>query len=121
MDSDRDDILADRVDVEPPIFKGCSSTELVTMLVAAVLIWVPLSIFIALLIGKLPYALGITAVGIIGSVYFGAGAFQKVKRNRPDHYYVHAFLRFLHLRKWRTSRFLWRSGYWDVGREIRSR
>lgn len=112
-----ENLLADRVDVEPPIFRGCTSSELLTLLLIAVVVWIPLSILIALLIGKLPFALGMIAVGVIGSVYLGAGVFQRVKRNRPDHYYMHAFRRHLHVRKLWTSPFVFRSGTWDIGRK----
>lgn len=115
-DADQDDLLANRVDTEPPIFRGCSSSELVALLLGAVAVWLPLSILLALMVGKIPYALAILAIGILGSVYFGAGIFQRVKRNRPDHYYVHAVQRFLHLRGLRRAPFVWRSGPWDVSR-----
>jgi len=115
MDMD-EDILADRVDVEPPIFKGCSSSELIALLLMAVAVWIPLSILISLMLGKVAFALGIIACGVIGTVFVGAGIFQRVKRNRPDHYYMHAIQRFLHVRKWRTGPFVWRSGIWDISR-----
>ena len=111
-----ENLLADRVDVEPPIFRGCSSSELLTLLGVAVAVWLPLSVLISLAAGKLPFALGVVAVGVIGTVYFGAGAFQRVKRNRPDHYYMHALRRFLHMRKLWTSPFIVRRGTWDIGR-----
>lgn len=118
LDGEQDggSVLADRVDSEPPILRGCSSSELVALLAVAVALWIPLSIVLALALGKLPLALGFLAIGVIASVWFGSGAFQRIKRNRPDHYYVHAALRFLHLRKWWTSPFVWRSGWWDIGR-----
>jgi len=110
------DVLADRVDIEPPIFKGCTSSELLAMLVAAIVAWVPLSVLIALSIGKVAFALAILAVGVIGSVYFGASVFQRIKRNRPDHYYVHVAKRLLHRSKLCSFPLTWRSGYWDIDR-----
>jgi len=110
------DVLADRVDIEPPIFKGCSSSELLAMLLVAVTVWIPLSVVLAFAIGKAAFSLAILAVGVIGSVYFGAAFFQRVKRNRPDHYYVHFVMRLLHLSKLWSFPLTWRSGYWDIGR-----
>ena len=111
-----DALLADRVDTEPPIFRGCASSELLAMLVASILVWLPLSVLVALAIGRVTLFLGLLAVGVLGTMYFGAGAFHRLKRNRPDHYYVHAFKRFLHDRGLRTARFIWRSGPWDISR-----
>lgn len=110
------DVLADRVDIEPPIFKGCSSSELLAMLVVAVAVWVPLSLLLAFAIGKLAFSLAILAVGVIGSVCFAAAFFQRIKRNRPDHFYVHAVMRHLHLSKLWSFPLIWRSGHWDISR-----
>ena len=52
----------DRVDIEPPIFKGCSSSELLAMLLVAVAVWIPLSLLLALAMGKLAFSLAILAV-----------------------------------------------------------
>ena len=49
--SDRDDILADRLNVEPAIFKGCSSSELGIIVGVAALIWLPVSLLLAGLLG----------------------------------------------------------------------
>lgn len=116
MQFENRNLLADRVDVEPPIFRGCSSSELLAMLVASILTWLPTSIVLALLINRPAFALGILAVGVLGTMFFGAGLFYRVKRNRPDHYYVHSFKKILHTRKLHSARFIWRSGIWDVSR-----
>jgi len=115
---DDTEVLAERVDTEPPIFRGCSSSELLFMLLAAVVVWIPLSLLVASVIGRLPFALAILAVGVIGSVFIGATAFQRVKRNRPDHYYVHAAKRFIARTGW-SYPLIWRSGCWDVARDPR--
>jgi len=115
MDDD-DAVLADRVDIEPPIFKGCSSSELLAMLLGAVAVWIPLSLLLGFAVGKVAFSLAFLAVGVIGSVYCGAVFFQRVKRNRPDHYYVHVVKRWLHTAGLWSFPLTWRSGYWDIGR-----
>jgi conjugative transfer region protein (TIGR03750 family) len=55
-------------------------------------------------------------VGVIGSVVLGATCFQRIKRNRPDHYYVHGAMRLLHASRLHTFPLVWRSGYWDIDR-----
>lgn len=116
-----DHVLADRVDTEPPIFKGCSSSELLFLLLASAAVWLPLSVLLALAIGKLTMALAFLTVGVIGSVYLAALVFQRVKRNRPDHYYVHALKRRLRRAGLWSYPLIWRSGYWDTGRDGRQR
>ena len=41
--ADRPDILADRLNAEPAIFKGCSSSELGVIVGVAALVWLPVS------------------------------------------------------------------------------
>ena len=86
------------------------------MMSLSVAMWLPLSILVALLLNRPPFFLGILAVGVLGTIYFGAGVFYRIKRNRPDHYYVHAVKKFLHMRKLHSARFTWRSGLWDISR-----
>ena len=117
---DTDDVLADRVDIEPPIFKGCSSSELLFLLVGAIVAWVPLSLAIAAIAGRLFYALGLLTVGVMASVYLGATQFQRIKRNRPDHYYVHAAMQRLVRHGLWSCPLIWRSGYWDIARDQRA-
>ena len=47
----RDDILATRLNAEPAIFKGCSSSELGLIVGVAALIWLPVSLLLAGLMG----------------------------------------------------------------------
>ena len=85
--SDRDDILADRLNVEPAIFKGCSSSELGIIVGVAALIWLPVSLLLAGLMGAVTMGFGMASVGVVGTVIVMAGLFLRLKRGRPDGYY----------------------------------
>ena len=78
-----DDLLADRLNAEPAIFKGCSSSELGVIVAAAAVVWLPLSIVLAWLAGALTMGFGIAGVGIVATVVLTAGIFQRLKRGRP--------------------------------------
>ena len=69
--SDRDDILADRLNVEPAIFKGCSSSELGIIVGVAALIWLPVSLLLAWLMGAVTMGFGIA--GVSGFICIGLG------------------------------------------------
>jgi conjugative transfer region protein (TIGR03750 family) len=56
--TDRHDILADRLNAEPVIFKGCSSSELGVLVGAAALVWLPFSLMLAGLRVRSPWVLG---------------------------------------------------------------
>lgn len=116
MASDADEILADRLNSQPSIFRGCSSAELGAIAGIAGAIWVPVCVIVAGMLGN--FAIGFSIGGImIGlTVVVMATIFQKIKRNRPDAYYQHLLACFLEdIGIWK-SRFIRRTGYWGVGR-----
>ena len=116
MGPEGDDILADRLNVEPGIFKGCSSSELGVIAGVAALVWLPVSLELAGLMGAVTMGLGLAGVGVVATVVVTATLFQRLKRNRPDGYYQQRFVIWLHDRGLRRSRLIRRSGSWDIGR-----
>ena len=114
--SDRDDILADRLNVEPAIFKGCSSSELGIIVGVAALVWLPVSLLLAGLMGVVTMGFGLAGVGVVGTVILTAGLFQRLKRGRPDGYYQQQVSIWLSDHGLRHSPFIRRSGAWDIGR-----
>ena len=114
--SDRHDILADRLNAEPAIFKGCSSSELGVIVGVAALVWLPVSLILAWLAGAVTMGFGIAGVGIVATVLLMASLFQRLKRNRPDGYYQQQIVLWLDDRGLKRSPFVRRSGAWDIGR-----
>ncbi len=114
--SDRDDILADRLNVEPAIFKGCSSSELGVIVSVAALIWLPVTLLLAGLMGAVTMGFGLAGMGVVGSVIVMASLLQRLKRGRPDGYYQQQFSIWLSDHGLRCSPFIRRSGAWDIGR-----
>ena len=114
--TDRDDILADRLNVEPAIFKGCSSSELGLIVSVAAFIWLPVSLLLAGLMGAVTMGFGLAGIGIVATVLITAGVFQRLKRGRPDGYYQQRFLITLSEYGLRRAPFIRRSGAWDIGR-----
>lgn len=114
--ADRQDILADRLNAEPAIFKGCSSSELGVIVGVAALVWLPVSLILAGLAGAVTMGFGIAGVGIVATVLLVASLFQRLKRNRPDGYYQQRIVLWLDDQGLRRSPFVRRSGAWDIGR-----
>lgn len=112
----REDILADRLNAEPAIFKGCSSSELGVIVAVAALFWLPLSLMLAGLMGAVTMGFGLAGVGVVATVVATASLFQRLKRNRPDGYYQQRFVLWLHDRGFRRAPFVRRTGAWDIGR-----
>jgi conjugative transfer region protein (TIGR03750 family) len=116
MGPNRHDILADRLNAEPAIFKGCSSSELGVIVGVAALVWLPVSLVLAGLMGAVTMGFGLAGVGVVATVVVTATLFQRLKRNRPDGYYQQRFAIRLHDKGVRRSTLIRRSGSWDIGR-----
>ena len=114
--SDRHDILADRLNAQPAIFKGCSSSELGVIVGVAALVWLPVSLILAGLAGAVTMGFGMAGIGIVATVLVMASLFQRLKRNRPDGYYQQQVVLWLDDRGLKRSPFVRRSGAWDIGR-----
>lgn len=112
----REDILADRLNAEPAIFKGCSSSELGVIVAVAALVWLPASLLLAGLMGAVTMGFGLAGVGVVATVVATASLFQRLKRNRPDGYYQQRFVLWLHDRGFRRAPFVRRTDAWDIGR-----
>ena len=109
-------MLADRLNAEPAIFKGCSSSELGVIVGVAALVWLPFSLVLAGLMGAVTMGFGSAGVGVVATVVVTATLFQRLKRNRPDGYYQQRFVTWLHDKGLRRSTLVRRSGSWDIGR-----
>ncbi len=108
--------LADRLNAEPAIFKGCSSSELGVIVGVAALVWLPVSLIVAGLAGAVTMGFGLAGIGIVATVLVMASLFQRLKRNRPDGYYQQQIVLWLETQGLKRSPFVRRSGAWDIGR-----
>jgi conjugative transfer region protein (TIGR03750 family) len=67
---DKRNILADRLNVEPAIFRGCTSSELGIIVTLAALIWLPISVLLAWGLGAASMGLGIAGACIFAPAFF---------------------------------------------------
>ncbi|WP_299314944.1 TIGR03750 family conjugal transfer protein [uncultured Halomonas sp.] len=109
-------LRADRLNGEPPIFRGCSSSELVILVVLGAVVWIPVGLLVGLLIGAPLMGVGFAGLLIIGTVFVAATLFQRIKRGRPDGYYQHRLLFWAEDLGLRRAGFVRRGGTWDLGR-----
>lgn len=109
-------LLADRLNAEPTIFRGCSSSELGVIVGLAIVVWPPLSLIATWLIGAPSMGLGFAGVAIVLNVVTAASLLQRLKRGRPEAYYLHRFI--LRLAEWGLIRspFVTYQGDWGLGR-----
>jgi len=113
---DNTETLADRLNQEPVIFRGSTNSELGMILICAVGFWLPVSLIIAALLGAVMMGLGISALGVLATVFLGSTFFQRIKRGRPDFYYQQKLIIFLNKTGLKKSSLILRGGHWDLGR-----
>jgi len=75
------EILADRLNAEPAIFKGCSSSELGMIVGLAIVVWLPFSLLLAWLLGAITMGFGIAGVGV--AVPVGRHRFARAYHSGP--------------------------------------
>lgn len=114
----RRDILPERLNAAPAIFRGCSSAELGVIVVVACAVWLPLSLALAAWLGAVTMGFGLAGIGIVGTVVGVATLFQGLKRNRPEGYYQQRAVLWLHRAGIRRTPLIQRNGVWDLGRGI---
>lgn len=113
-------LLATRLDTEPVIFRGCSSSELGMIVGVSAAVWLPASFLLAGLFGAFTMGAGIAMVGTLATTFVMATVFQHLKRGRPDGYYQQRLRLKLEDLGLRRSGFIRRSGAWDIGRTYRA-
>lgn len=112
------DLLPNRLNAEPSIFRGCALSELMLLAASGALVWIPFWLMVCGLLGYLMMGVGIGVLSIIAWVFVGGILLQKAKRGRPIGYYQ---LRLrLWLEDWGLSKtgFIRKSQIWDVGRRL---
>ncbi len=110
-------LLAERLNDEAPIFRGCSSSELALITGLAVIIWLPVSVLTAWILGAAAMGLGLAGIAIVATVVVTGSVFQRIKRGRPDGYYQQKLLLAVACLHLRASPFVCRDGDWSIGRQ----
>lgn len=109
-------LITERLNAEPAIFKGCSLSEMTFMTIGSTLMWLPICLIVAALLGSVTMGFGFGGIMVVLSVIVMSSIFRRLKANRPHGYYqlaVHLWLARHHAVK---SPFVTRSGVWDLGR-----
>lgn len=78
------DLLAERLNLEPAVFRGYTDSELVTAIVLSALVSFPAGLLAGLVVGRIALGIGLAMVATLGLVVLGASRFQEWKRGRPE-------------------------------------
>lgn len=111
-----DTLITERLNAEPAVFKGCSISELSFMVGGATLVWLPVCVVGAGIVGSFTMGFGIAGVLIVLTVIVLSSIFRRLKLNRPYGYYQLAIHLWLARKQIVKSPFVTRDGHWDIGR-----
>lgn len=115
---DRDDseMLPTRLNKEPPVFRGCSISELIALTGISALILIPTCVVVLAMFGYAMMGVGIGMLATIGGVVVGATQLQKMKRGRPLGYYQLQIALMLDKSRIKKTGLILKSGFWSIGR-----
>ena len=109
-------LLAERLNTEPPVSRGCSVIEILTCLGAAVGVFLPLGGIIGWWQGAFQLGLAGGVIAIVCTLAIVPSCLQRMKRDRPHGYYQHWFAVRLHDLRIVHAPYIRASGRWDLGR-----
>ena len=112
------ELLPNRLNAEPSIFRGCSLSELMLLTGVGLAIWIPTCLIVCGLFGFLMMGVGIGILSTLAWVFIGATILQKMKRGRPIGYYQLKIRLMLEDRGLVAPQFMRGSQVWDIGRSL---
>ena len=110
------EILANRVNDPPTVFRGCTASELVFIAVVSLLVLAPGCIAIGAMFGGWMVGFGASFLLMLGAIFIAATVLQRIKRNRPPGYYQHLIPVALHRAGIKKSGFRLPRGRLSLGR-----
>ena len=106
----------ERINNEPVIFRGLSSSELKTGLIVTLIALIPVCAFLGYLLDRMLVGLGTIGIFTMISVMFMGTVFQRIKRGRPDGYYQQRTALLLNQFGFSSSKVVKYNGRWSNGR-----
>ncbi len=108
--------LADKVNVEPPIFNGLSASEAAFVCTVSGVVFVALGVILWATTGLWPLFVTSAVGGPLGVIWVTSKHLEGIKRNRPDGYHIQALRIALAKRGLGRNPFIRRTGWWSIGR-----
>jgi conjugative transfer region protein (TIGR03750 family) len=109
-------LLAERLNTEPPVSRGCSVIEILAILAGAVGLWLPLGGVLGWWQGAFQLGLAGGVIAIVLTMAVVPTILQRMKRDRPHGYYQHWFAVRFHDWGLGRSPYIRTAGFWDLGR-----
>jgi len=108
--------VTDRVNVEPPILNGMAASEAMYIALASGAISLLLAGILQLFTGLGIVLLILVIVLPLLTLWYSSLFLMKVKRNRPDGFYLQKIHLYLVKKMRVTPKFIAHESFWDIGR-----
>ena len=110
-------VMASSVTSEAVVFRGCTRTELVTLFVGSLIIWVPLCCLGgAMMFGNMMLGFGLSLIATLVTFLMLSLVINKLKRNAPEGQYAQKIDVFLHKANLKKYYFFIYDGEMSIGR-----
>ena len=114
-----DELLPIRLNSDPPVFRGCSLSELLFVAAISAVVLIPILVVLLGFFGYAMMGVGLGFLSTIGGVVFGATVLQKLKRGRPIGHYQLQIILLLDKLSIKKAGLITRGGHWSIGRTNR--
>jgi conjugative transfer region protein (TIGR03750 family) len=108
--------LPDRLNGEPVVYRGLTSSELGFLAAGSIAFWLPICLVVSTLSGFFMMGFGAAALFALATVWVTSGWLQAMKRGRPSGFHILQLELLLHDLKLRHTPYIRRSGPWDIRR-----
>jgi conjugative transfer region protein (TIGR03750 family) len=113
--------ITDRCNTEPAILRGLSYSEAKVAIWFVTPFWLLIGVVVAFATEIWAIAVLVASLGPMLTVWILAGWLARIKRNKPDYYYLHRANFWLAKNGLRKSVLINHYGYWELGREANMR
>lgn len=108
--------LPDRVNVEPPVFRGLTNSEMFLLGKIGLAVWMPLGLIICFFLNATMLGIGAGAILTLATIFFGGGYLQRKKRGKPVNYHQRAMKIAFQDRGFGKANFIRHVGPWSAVR-----
>lgn len=113
------EFLPDRLNGEPVVFRGLTTSEMFLLLKLGAVLWFPVGIVICAFFGIALIGVGVGAVLTLGTIVIGGNVMQRKKRGKPDNYHVRHLKCLAQDKRLSSYGFTRYTGPWSVARTWR--
>ncbi len=110
--------IPDRLNEEPVIYIGMTNSELKLAGIVSVVFWMPICLFISILLGKGILGLAAGTIMAFCSMWLVGKKLRVIKRGKPKQYHVMSIAAWLEDHSVKPQSMIRKNAVWDIRRKV---